>query len=403
MKKNIFFYFLLCFALPIHGVAKARIIILPFIGGNTAEGLALSRVFIQHFQSSPLFEVQTTENPSIAAVTTTLRPSIGSENLYFFGQRAEAAYVMVASLDSSKSIHKLTFVIYDIKNKIQSPAAELSYQPGEDCAPSIKQNVRRLEEAHAGRQPFRFISAALLPKPNPEIPAAEPLEEVLNRYHSAGLLSEASMALFRRRGVNARVNQSGDTLLHIAAKNGAMDLLKSLIAAGAAPSIPNKEDWTPLHAAAYANQAKALNYLISLKISLEYRTHSNATPLHLAVINRAVSTARILVSQGADINALDIEGRASLHYAVHTPTSSILSLLIEAGASIDIQDTMGRTPLFLAATCPWGEHIEALEALLIKGASPNIPDIFKKTPLKSAIEAKKLQTARLLYQYGAEY
>ncbi|KAM4721065.1 ankyrin repeat domain-containing protein 27 isoform 2-T2 [Rhinophrynus dorsalis] len=154
------------------------------------------------------------------------------------------------------------------------------------------------------------------------------------------------------------------------------------------------------------------------------------TPLHIAAICGQAQCIDLLVSKGAVVNATDYHGSTPLHLACQKGHQKITLLLLHYKASRDIQDNNGNTPLHLACTYGHEDCVKALvyydvnscridspnekgdtalhiaarwgyqgiiEVLLQNGASTDMPNKRKDTPLQCALNTKILsimETAR---------
>jgi len=119
---------------------------------------------------------------------------------------------------------------------------------------------------------------------------------------------------------------TGATLLHNAARNGHVDVVKKLISAGASPT---REDY------------------------------QGNTPLSNAIIEARMETVAILIMSGADLTQQsDATGYTPLHLAVSDVGKAtegerytLVDALLTAGAPTHIADMEGRTPIDLARVC----------------------------------------------------
>ncbi len=106
-----------------------------------------------------------------------------------------------------------------------------------------------------------------------------------------------------------------------------------------------------------------------------------------------------LLALGADINIQNYKGKTGLHCAAKAGFLNVINLLIENGATVDAADDTGETPLFEAirSTIKSGEKQRAaLEALLIKGANPNIKNRKGQTPLQVAKRMRRAEAGRIV-------
>ena len=106
-----------------------------------------------------------------------------------------------------------------------------------------------------------------------------------------------------------------------------------------------------------------------------------------------------LLALGADINIQNYKGKTGLHYAAKAGFLKVINLLIENGATVDAIDNDGETPLFEAirSTIKNGEKQRAaLEALLVKGADPNVKNRKGQTPLQVATRMRRAEAGRIV-------
>ena len=106
-----------------------------------------------------------------------------------------------------------------------------------------------------------------------------------------------------------------------------------------------------------------------------------------------------LLKLGADIDIRNYKGKTGLHCAAKAGFLKVINLLIEKGATVDATDNDGETPLFEAirSTIKNGEkQRSALEALLIKGANPNVKNRKGQTPLQVAKRMRRADAGRIV-------
>ena len=106
-----------------------------------------------------------------------------------------------------------------------------------------------------------------------------------------------------------------------------------------------------------------------------------------------------LLELGADINVRNHKGQTALHCAAKAGFLKVIHLLIEKGATIDAPDNKGETALFEAirSTIKNGEKQRAaLEALLVKGADPNVKNRKGQTPLQVAQQMRRADAGKIV-------
>ena len=114
-----------------------------------------------------------------------------------------------------------------------------------------------------------------------------------------------------------------------------------------------------------------------------------------------------LLFLGADINVRNYKGKTALHCAAKAGFLTVIDLLIEKGATVDVPDNNGETALFEAirSTIKDGEkQRSAIEALLVKGANPNLKNGKGLTPLQVAQRMRRADAGKiveLLRKYNA--
>ena len=114
-----------------------------------------------------------------------------------------------------------------------------------------------------------------------------------------------------------------------------------------------------------------------------------------------------LLELGADVDVRNYKGKTALHCAAKAGFLKVIHLLIEKGAAIDAVDNNGETALFEAirSTIKNGEKQRAaLEALLAKGADPNVKNSKGQTPLQVAQRMRRADAGKivaLLRRYDA--
>jgi len=121
----------------------------------------------------------------------------------------------------------------------------------------------------------------------------------------------------------------GATPLFLAAEVNNLDVIKTLVDAGADPLIPTERGTTPLMMAAGAGT----------DVQREREPQERAT---------AVETAKFLVEHGADVNAKGQYGWTPLHAAAYQGLNDVIAYLVSKGAKIDQKDEFGQTALSIS-------------------------------------------------------
>lgn len=145
---------------------------------------------------------------------------------------------------------------------------------------------------------------------------------------------------------------------------------------------------TLLHEAAASGRAELLVLLLRLGADPNGGTHA---PLYSLANecrdDRAGARAvKILVAAGANVNAQDLKQQTTaLHMSARRGSPQIAGALIECGASIDPRDSTGDTPLRRAINC---RRVEVAKLLLAHGANPDSVGSKHLTPRTAARDSK---------------
>jgi ankyrin repeat protein len=113
------------------------------------------------------------------------------------------------------------------------------------------------------------------------------------------------------------MDHSGWTAIHVAARNGLVDMAYKLIARGADPSGGVTEGWTPLCWAAFVNRRRIINLLLDdHRVDANYAISNGSTAMHIAAMNGSEALELFLDREVVDVNSQDNLGRTPLILAV---------------------------------------------------------------------------------------
>lgn len=149
--------------------------------------------------------------------------------------------------------------------------------------------------------------------------------------------SEDATALRALIAKGAKVNAKdakGNTPLHAAAENWAIDCIEALLSQGADVNARNLEGKTPLMVA--ANIPAALELLLDAGADTDVRDNQGRTALMLAAESGEMSKVKILFRRGVDVASKSPEGKTALDIAVATKHRKIAAL-IRGEISSDLQ------------------------------------------------------------------
>ncbi|MEJ1277202.1 zinc finger DHHC domain containing 17 [Cricetulus griseus] len=185
-----------------------------------------------------------------------------------------------------------------------------------------------------------------------------------------------------------------------ATQYGIYERCRELVEAGYDVRQPDKENVTLLHWAAINNRIDLVKYYISKGAIVDQLGGDlNSTPLHWATRQGHLSMVVQLMKYGADPSLIDGEGCSCIHLAAQFGHTSIVAYLIAKGQDVDMMDQNGMTPLMWAA---YRTHsVDPTRLLLTFNVSVNLGDKYhKNTALHWAVLAGNTTVISLLLEAG---
>uniref|UniRef100_A0A671KA29 Palmitoyltransferase n=1 Tax=Sinocyclocheilus anshuiensis TaxID=1608454 RepID=A0A671KA29_9TELE len=186
-----------------------------------------------------------------------------------------------------------------------------------------------------------------------------------------------------------------------ATQYGIFERCRELVEAGYDVRQPDKENVTLLHWAAINNRIDLVKYYISKGAIVDQLGGDlNSTPLHWATRQGHLSMVVQLMKYGADPSLIDGEGCSCVHLATQFGHTSIVAYLIAKGQDVDMMDQNGMTPLMWAA---YRMHsVDPTRLLLTFNVSVNLGDKYhKNTALHWAVLAGNTTVISLLLEANA--
>lgn len=148
--------------------------------------------------------------------------------------------------------------------------------------------------------------------------------------------------------LNATMDKTGETSLHLAARYARADAAKRLLDAGADANAQDNTGRTPLHAAVAADALGVFQILLRNRATnLNARMNEGTTPLILAARLAIEGMVQDLISAEADINAADNSGKTALHWAAAVNNVEAVNILLAHGANRDAQDDKVRIKMLI--------------------------------------------------------
>lgn len=212
-------------------------------------------------------------------------------------------------------------------------------------------------------------------------------------------------ALLRVKNDGVDINQSNPveyTALHVAAKNGDLEIAEELIAAGANPNVKSGIlSRIPLHLAIWSDKIDMVKFLISAGADMTIKDE-NGSPALFWIHNRSVDMIRTLISiPGIDLNVRGCYGRTILFGAIYSITGNeFAEILLQHGADPNIIDRDGYTVLAQVIRIRFNDdQVDLVNLLLQYGANPFIKNKHNSTALDVAYTHKATDTIKVLENY----
>ncbi|KAH1171807.1 hypothetical protein KIL84_007425 [Mauremys mutica] len=182
---------------------------------------------------------------------------------------------------------------------------------------------------------------------------------------------------------------------------GILERCKELVEAGYDVRQPDKENVTLLHWAAINNRLDLIKFYISKGAVVDQLGGDlNSTPLHWAIRQGHLSMVILLLKCGADPALIDGEGYSGIHLAVVFQHMPVIAYLISKGQSVDTTDFSGQTPLMLSAQKVIGPEPTGF-LLKFNPSLSAVDKIQKNTALHWAVTAGNVNAVELLLDAGS--
>lgn len=186
--------------------------------------------------------------------------------------------------------------------------------------------------------------------------------------------------------------------LHLAARNGDMEIVKLLLDAGVDVDCGDSDESTPLHVAALRRHQDIVAFLLAKGADVNRRDKNGAYALSFAASGGDSAIVRLILDAGADLNYRGPRGETLYHFACPRGLTELFDLLVEHGDDINSATTDGTTPLHWAAALG---DVDMVRRMLAAGAAPSPASSTGVTPLIIAAERGHPEVGHLLLDAGA--
>ena len=230
-------------------------------------------------------------------------------------------------------------------------------------------------------------------------------------------------------GVSAQVTESrtsgrpsygNERELVVAAREGDIDVLRSLLDSGVSARVTDEDGSTALLWASYRDDLNMTRLLIDAGAVVNAPNDLGATPLWAAGQNGSAAATEVLLAAGADPNIPLLSGETALMVAARSGHPVVVKQLADAGAALDRRALRGQTALMWAVS---QKHADVVRMLIMSGADIHArSDVWTQvmavpphgqfgynreiphggnTPLMFAARVGDLKSAKLLVEAGA--
>lgn len=225
-----------------------------------------------------------------------------------------------------------------------------------------------------------------------------PEEPIVNAAFKDDLEAVRQLA-FSSLDINVRDKNVNLTALEQAVENGNLEIVRTLLLAGASVNAKNDSGRTALMYLRESATPDLVRELLSAGAKINARDESGGTALMNAAARGNHLVVGELIAAGAKIELRDADGWTALMFAAGNGDVQATKLLIDAGADVRAGSENGKTPLMIAADAGLSETVQLL---LSFNAAVNARDNDGWSALMFAVATNDVESTRLLLNAGAD-
>ena len=206
----------------------------------------------------------------------------------------------------------------------------------------------------------------------------------------------------------AQISWAVESVIYIAAESGRLEMVTSLLEAGADPNIEGGEEHTALQVACCGDSVDIVETLLEHGADPNLHGGRCGSALHAAFSKGNEVIIRTLLTRGADVKHRGGAYCSVLQAAVDSGNEAAVKIALECGLSANEKGGSFTYPL-LRATALKSCSDSMVRLLLEEGADPNLEREGEgyisqtyRTALQHAMVSESLPKANLLLDYGAK-
>ncbi len=226
----------------------------------------------------------------------------------------------------------------------------------------------------------------------------------------ADVNSNSSLKKIYNRKTDSEDNiEEIETPLQRAARNGSLDVVKLLIAAYADVNAKDNNGATAIMLATQNGNADIVKELIAAGADVNAKSNAKAdggattiigiTAIMIAAKNVNADVVNQLIAAGADVNAKTDDGTTPIMIAALNGNADVVNQLIAAGADVNAKTYNGTTPIMIAAL---NGNADVVNQLIAAGADVNAKTDNGATAIMLAAQNGNADVVKDLIAAGAD-